>query len=766
MKNLKEIDFKQFLLEKGERVGIGVAVAVMLLLVILGLLSIRAGSPVEKEKALTDVAQRVDNLLRTAQPTAADKPDPNASQNLIDLDTRQTQAEEYQIADLFSGRQQESPTRRPPEILAADEGVVDTALMNFDTYDLRFDQATGMPTEMWFLKDVKSTAATTGGTGALGGGGGLFGGQGLQGLGLRGGMGGMPLGPGMGGSGAGGPPMGGSGAMGPPRGGSGSGAGMMGGPGMMGGNMSAFMQGQNQVQTLEEIRPHARISVPIRDVSKKAAGLTPVRQLRPLRMAVIAASFPYRKQIEKFQEALHLNSPQEVFQETIKDPKEDKPVSAFRFTGVRVQRRELDSTGKPTRDWQDIDLGAAYRPWLVVTGRRFEPENPKYAAISFTGLVMRPLLQFRDKPESAPAEPAADDIENHYPMVEAKLKNIQETLEALKSKDPAEIAKPPEQFNPDSAFDPFNPSAQIEKPAAAGGAGNPMGGAAGAQQTIPEHCLIRLIDLTIEPGKTYQYRIQVRMANPNYKRPDVANPDWANSPELVSDKWYEIPERAKVPPELRYYAVDQEELDMAEGKKYTGINTGYVPFKDRQTVLQIHRWLGAVKIDKLGREPLMIGEWAVADRVPVYRGEYADKKVRLELPVWSPIHNAFLIPTDQDGRRNRKPGIEVNFSHDLDGRETVLVDFDGGKETYTQSIRNGDDEPKRVTIEDSSSTDVLLMTPEGKLLGHNSGIDSQDLHRKEQRENAMRRVDHVRHGKPDPQNQPKKNDPFGTKSGG
>jgi hypothetical protein len=762
MKNLKEIDFKQFLLEKGERVGVGVAVAVMLLLVVLGLLlpshGFFSGSPAEKEKTLNEVTQRVDNGLRTAQPTDADKPEPNASKNLIDLETTPTSVKDYLIAGLFEGRAQEPLTRRPPEVLAADEGKVETTWANIETYMLRFDQTTGTPTEIFCLKDVKGAAPAGGG-----GLGNLFG---NQGKGVFGGM----------------SPLGGGGALGmggsAPPGGGGSGAGMGGsappgmggsGPGMGGrGNLPPSLQGQRGVQGMDDVKPHEMVSVSIRELAKKGgglAGLTPARQLRPLRMAVIAASFPYRKQLEKFQEALHLHSPQEVLQETVKNPDpKGQPLHAFRFLGVRVQRRVLDSTGTPlTKDWQDTDLGTFYRPWLVVTGRRFEPENPKYVPISFLGLVMRPLLQFRDKPHEAPAEPAADDLENHYPAIEAKLNNINETLESLKSKDPAEIAKPPDQFNPDNPFDPFNPSAMPEGSQKTGG--NTTTGTAGAAQTIPEHCLIRLIDLTIEPGKRYQYRIQVRMANPNYQRTDVANPAWAEKDELPSDQWYEIPEQATVPPELEYYAVDQQEADLAEGHKYTGINAGYVDSPDRKTVLQVHRWLGTAVIEKMGREPLMIGEWAVADRVPVFRGEYADRKVRLELPVWSSIHNAFLIPTDQDGRRNRKPGIEVNFSHGQGDRETVLVDFDGGKQSYKQFVRMGDDEVKTVTTDDSSQTEVLLMTPEGKLLGHGSAADSQDKHRKEQRDDAARRVDHVRHGKPDPASQPnKKNDPFG-KSG-
>jgi hypothetical protein len=437
---------------------------------------------------------------------------------------------------------------------------------------------------------------------------------------------------------------------------------------------------------------------------------------------------------------------------------------AFRFLGVNVQRRVLTSTGKPVSDqWQNIDLGAAYRPFLVATGRRFEPDKPKYQKISFLGLVMKPLLQFRDKHEGAAAEPpAADDFENHYPEVETRLKNISSTLAALEEKAPSEIAAPPAQFTAGD-FDPFNPSAApSESPTKPGGMNDPTKVVAGAGQTIPEHCLIRLIDLTIEPGLTYQYRIQVRMANPNYERTDVADPSWAKEMELHSDKWYTIPEAVTVPPELRYYAVDQQQVDEAAGKKYTGPNPGYLFAPDRQTLLQVHRWLGAVAIPTMGsKEPLMIGEWAVADRVAVYRGEYADRKVRLELPVWSETHNAFLVPVDRPGREKRFPGIEVNFSHENEkGYETVLVDFDGGRQQYRLPPKNEEDKP--ATIEDSSATEVLLMTPEGKLLGHDTSTDSVDHQRIEDRKIAAHRVEIVRHGKDAVEPPGKKTDPFGN----
>jgi hypothetical protein len=49
---------------------------------------------------------------------------------------------------------------------------------------------------------------------------------------------------------------------------------------------------------------------------------------------------------------------------------------------------------------------------------------------------------------------------------------------------------------------------------------------------VPDHCLLRVIDVTVQPGKVYPYRLRVRMANPNYGRQDVAAPELARDREI------------------------------------------------------------------------------------------------------------------------------------------------------------------------------------------------------------------------------------------
>jgi hypothetical protein len=252
--------------------------------------------------------------------------------------------------------------------------------------------------------------------------------------------------------------------------------------------------------------------------------------------------------------------------------------------------------------------------------------------------------------------------------------------------------------------------------------------------------MVRLFDLNIEPGRTYQYRVQVRMVNPLLGRNDVSNPDWAKDEELQPTTWFEVPQTLTVPPEVEYYAVDQKELD----RNYKGLNADK-SVGNNETTLQIHRWLDAVQIRGMGPDPLLIGEWAVADRVIVARGEYVDRIVHIELPVWSYTQNTFVIATDQTRRSRSQHGFDVPFSHGYANKqETILIDFEGGRQDYKGTLKVDEDSTREVSVRDSSATDVLLMDPEGRLLGHNSAVDSVNPERQHRREQVQARVDRVK----------------------
>jgi hypothetical protein len=259
--------------------------------------------------------------------------------------------------------------------------------------------------------------------------------------------------------------------------------------------------------------------------------------------------------------------------------------------------------------------------------------------------------------------------------------------------------------------------------------------APGQAAAVPEHCLVRLVDLTVQPGYSYKYRVRVRMGNPNYGRKDVLSPSYSKDKELISEEWFTIGQVVQVPPELKYYAVDQHFLDQSRTR---------VPFlRNNQTVLQMHRWLDTV--NKPGEtRPLFVGEWVVAERVPVYRGEYIGKSVPIKFPVWRSARDNFVIENDVEKKRSRRTRpeklVEVDFgARRLDGLDTVLVDFDEG----SASTEYGTDR-----VREDYAAEVLLLTPDGKLRAHNSTVDARDEERIERLKYFRERLKNVEKNKP------------------
>jgi hypothetical protein len=73
-----------------------------------------------------------------------------------------------------------------------------------------------------------------------------------------------------------------------------------------------------------------------------------------------------------------------------------------------------------------------------------------------------------------------------------------------------------------------------------GGMGGMMGGEGGMGMEIklPEYRMFRFVDTTVEPGKTYRYRVQISVRNPNYGLPAqyLSQADLADKPILAAKK--------------------------------------------------------------------------------------------------------------------------------------------------------------------------------------------------------------------------------------
>ena len=80
-------------------------------------------------------------------------------------------------------------------------------------------------------------------------------------------------------------------------------------------------------------------------------------------------------------------------------------------------------------------------------------------------------------------------------------------------------------------------------PPGGNGMGGMMAGAGGGMEMgvemqLPEYRMFRFVDTTVVPGKTYRYRVQISLRNPNYDLPAqyLAQADLADKPILAATK--------------------------------------------------------------------------------------------------------------------------------------------------------------------------------------------------------------------------------------
>jgi hypothetical protein len=245
-----------------------------------------------------------------------------------------------------------------------------------------------------------------------------------------------------------------------------------------------------------------------------------------------------------------------------------------------------------------------------------------------------------------------------------------------------------------------------------------------------EHLLLRFVDVDVKPGYTYEYRIRLRMQNPNYRPPEdkgpieVANPNDAKIKELYSP-WLQLAEAITVPAEAFVYAIDvasyrdRIEKEFAKEKELLS----RLQVKEGQAVVELATWMEEVRTDSSNkREP--VGAWVVAD-IPVGAGEFIGRKQYVKLPLWSSENKMYILREIPDkvipprgGKDVPQPkGWLVDFS-----TRSVLVDFEGGKVTTKVGGK---------TITEDVASELLIVRPDGKLIVKSSLQDEDDPNRKQ-----------------------------------
>jgi hypothetical protein len=430
------------------------------------------------------------------------------------------------------------------------------------------------------------------------------------------------------------------------------------------------------------------------------------------------------------------------------------------FSGFEVQRRIVSPNGT-VYDWDIYDHVGAY---LTVINNRKVGDQPDEGHLPY-------FLRYEQ--EMAVPLPAVADAVATYPPV--TLPSIVRTIEKMKEnqKQPISPTELQKRFSGKGAS-PFTPSfitpgggagatGSVGGDAGAylsssgsgmsvgrgstmqGAPGNPMGGggtpydtpggynpSAGVLQEIKapvelEHMLIRFMDVHVLQGHTYEYRLRVKMKNPNYglKVPAVSKESDAKEP-LLYGPWVSIadqrgvPLSVTVPSDANTYLVDPVEYAAKLRDKYKEPQVQQL--LDNQNgklpVVQVQQWLHKVTIEN-SEEP--IGTWIVAD-LPVNRGEFIGRKQLITLPLWSsqkvkyilqelPKYKVFGLPP----KKEQPKGVLVDFT-----TATVCVDYDGGKQSRILGDRS---------IEDDGAVEMLILRPDGSVTVRNAGVDMANADR-------------------------------------
>jgi hypothetical protein len=585
-------------------------------------------------------------------------------------------------------------------------------------------------------------------------------GGGAPGVGAGAGMG---SGAGLGGSGSGRggnrPPPGGQ----PGRPGMGGGAGVGGGGPAGVGDPGGSAGGGDAAGKI-----HQSLWVSIKEVNDDSVL---AEQLLPARGVLILGAFPHNRQMKEIAEAL------------MKDIKDAESL----YDGIEVQRREVIPMGTRLEDGavatQDMvlvkgegkgmvplaqinekypnptdekDMAAA--GWETVDqqkiARLLRPIPPSYYAESDP--ILKSLIATSDRLVMKLPTPVRGIL---YPELHKQLPEITETIEKIEKEKQSHLPPPkrdPRLGEKDDLFGgdagkggdaPQGGGGGGAGPAGLGGGGGAAGVGGGAgpgagagadakMALIPDYCFIRFLDLTLNAdevnGRAFEYRVRVRLINPNHQRPqEVADPNLAKE-KMLYGPWSPVA-RAVFPHDTYVYASERmRDTDRQRRATATDDDTDKV-------WVQVHRWLGIVNAEGMTDPFQRIGAWWV-DRVLVGRGEYIGRymnypygeKLSKKVPLASNENRMIAwSAVEPDTNRGNKPGIdkEAKFKTLDLLTHVLLVDFQGG---YRMRLQ---DPFARRNVTRDVPGEILLVEPSGRMTAHSQTSDSKDTVRKERADN-------------------------------
>ena len=250
--------------------------------------------------------------------------------------------------------------------------------------------------------------------------------------------------------------------------------------------------------------------------------------------------------------------------------------------------------------------------------------------------------------------------------------------------------------------------------------------------------LIRFVDADMDPGATYQYRVRARFANPNFEQPAgvVAHSGLAAMKQLVSSAWTETQTIYVPPDDARFFITHQDRnaglVTKAQGPKAidrqpnTAAGDKVVPF-------QVQRFADSFSFS-LGKDAgktFYVGDWMIAERLFVARGEPIGRECDVEAVVWDKWQsqwnvNGLPAKFDKKDQYSKKlQPVAVNYDFRVKP-EVVLLDFTGGARVYINPRTKFESQQP-----EDSAVQALLLMPDMTMRLHNGQDDALAPERQE-----------------------------------
>jgi hypothetical protein len=287
------------------------------------------------------------------------------------------------------------------------------------------------------------------------------------------------------------------------------------------------------------------------------------------------------------------------------------------------------------------------------------------------------------------------------------------------------------------------------------------------------HVLLRFIDTDLQPGLTYQYRVKVRLRNPNFGKPELVADTTLAEKEFLESAPYELKNNLTVPPESFMYAYSPKEYEskaMSQISPYQTANSNRTlnsyaasllaklldladvkesdPLAGKKAVIQVQRWVPQVL---LGDAIEPIGGWVQAE-IPVGIGEYIGEKVLVELPLWRAAEGQFTLSSPSKpliaGFPKPSTGVTQPLGRAVDfSTQHVLLDFLGGKVAERPT-------PTGSLVTDEAQTELLILRDDGRIQVRREIDDSQQRERKNRESTWEKWVSTVKKQTPSSTNAP------------